>query len=379
MDTSDLLCDFDVDESIDVEQTNKRRKKSPGERGWRYARQTYFLVYSHLNVPLDADGRPTAFRARFEALVASFDGPPQMKEHLFWCELRPDGSSRYHVYVKFVQVINLKDYRKFDLPGFGTALNQLGHPEIQEFSAKDAKNWLVYLRKQQGWLETDMLPNDVGNEVSVWARMRDNCRTRDEAMALLLKENPREYYKYGNGISHQLDIEKGTSQRVYQSPFKADDFNITPKMQRWVDEELPRRHRAYCLIIVGPSRIGKTCWARSLGHHMYFRNKFNVKNWDDKADYMVLDDVPWKSICPEADDPRSVLGCQGEVHLDAKYMNARPYMINKPAIYLTNKREPDFGDDWWGDNAVIIYMRETDTLIKNDPQTARRSARDFTA
>jgi len=45
-------------------------------------------------------------------------------------------------------------------------------------------------------------------------------------------------------------------------------------------------------MLVGPTKLGKTDWARSLpGTHMYMQTYFNIELWNPDADYLILDDI----------------------------------------------------------------------------------------
>jgi len=95
--------------------------------------------------------------------------------------------------------------------------------------------------------------------------------------------------------------------------------------------ESVERPKSLCL--VGPSRTGKTSWARSIepAAHIYICNQWNIDCWDDAAKLVVIDDVsvnyfPWKPI----------LGCQLVFNATGKYRSARKCVGGKPCIYLVN-------------------------------------------
>ena len=56
-----------------------------------------------------------------------------------------------------------------------------------------------------------------------------------------------------------------------------------PALKRWREEELPKKERGRCLVLVGPTRLGKTQWARHLfpTEHIYYRGLTNFRKWDD--------------------------------------------------------------------------------------------------
>ncbi|CAG8535397.1 7882_t:CDS:2 [Paraglomus occultum] len=69
------------------------------------------------------------------------------------------------------------------------------------------------------------------------------------------------------------------------------------------DESLWRVYSGVCaepmnrpksVFMWGPSRTGKTIWARSHGRHIYWMEKMDLATWDDQAQYIALDDFPWE-------------------------------------------------------------------------------------
>lgn len=68
-------------------------------------------------------------------------------------------------------------------------------------------------------------------------------------------------------------------------------------------------------MLVGPSKTGKTQWARSLGRHMFMRENFNLDDWDQDADYVVLDDLPMDKV----PGWKVLLGSMGDMVLYDRY------------------------------------------------------------
>lgn len=65
-------------------------------------------------------------------------------------------------------------------------------------------------------------------------------------------------------------------------------------MNRWLAEEFPRKSRAKCLILIGPTGTGKTSFAKSLpGHYNYFQGRWRLDSWNDYARYSIFDDIDW--------------------------------------------------------------------------------------
>lgn len=49
-------------------------------------------------------------------------------------------------------------------------------------------------------------------------------------------------------------------------------------------------------MLVGPSKTGKSHWARSLGDHIYFGNNYSLDLWRPEASYVVFDDIELKYV-----------------------------------------------------------------------------------
>jgi hypothetical protein len=123
-------------------------------------------------------------------------------------------------------------------------------------------------------------------------------------------------------------------------------------------------------MVVGPTRLGKTEWARSLGRHMYMCGLFNLSVWDDQADYLVLDDIAFDYI---GGSRKSLWGSQREMTLTDKFQRKRSVSWGKPMIYLCNK-DSDFRymldknqkfdylrpceQEYYMDNCVIVEVDE---------------------
>ncbi len=68
-------------------------------------------------------------------------------------------------------------------------------------------------------------------------------------------------------------------------------------------------------MLVGPSKTGKTQWARSLGRHMFFRENFNLDDWDPEASYIVIDDMQMDRV----PGWKVLLGSMGDMVLYDRY------------------------------------------------------------
>lgn len=178
----------------------------------------------------------------------------------------------------------------------------------------------------------------------------------EEALDLIRAGDPRSFLLYGSAIKLNL-LEEKKPAMVWEAKYKGCPWLETPEMKRWREEELPKAERAKCLILVGPTRLGKTQWARHLfpDNHMYFRGMTNIRKWRDDAALLVLDDIPWEFI-PQK---KSLLTQMGEAEVTDKYTPKKTIWVNMPAVVLSNDA-PNFGpeDAYWRENAVLAYVDE---------------------
>ena len=49
-------------------------------------------------------------------------------------------------------------------------------------------------------------------------------------------------------------------------------------------------------MVWGPSRTGKTAWARSLGTHTYMNTYWAQDELDEGAQYIIFDDIPFETF-----------------------------------------------------------------------------------
>lgn len=113
-------------------------------------------------------------------------------------------------------------------------------------------------------------------------------------------------------------------------------------------------------MLYGPSRTGKTMWARHIGPHQYFGGLFNLDQLDtSNVLYGVFDDINGGlEFFPSY---KSWLGHQAEFTCTDKYRGKKRVIWGKPAIYLSNNdpREDKGADRHWLEaNCDFHYIGE---------------------
>lgn len=96
------------------------------------------------------------------------------------------------------------------------------------------------------------------------------------------------------------------------------------------------RTRRRSLVLWGPSRRGKTVWARSLGKHLYFCGLFSAAEAAkaNDAEYAVFDDI--QGGIKFAHWFKNWLGCQQEFQIKMLYRDPQLIQWGKPCIWLGN-------------------------------------------
>lgn len=122
---------------------------------------------------------------------------------------------------------------------------------------------------------------------------------------------------------------------------------------------MPRLERPKSLVLVGPSRIGKTSWARSLGPHAYVATSWDMSAFDSPFTYVVFDDIPWQNLSHYA---KAFFGCQRDFSVSDKYRKKKRISGGVPCIYSIN--DEDYSEDcrlfctgnWGKENIVVIHV-----------------------
>ena len=123
--------------------------------------------------------------------------------------------------------------------------------------------------------------------------------------------------------------------------------------------------RRKSLILFGPTRLGKTLWARSLGSHAYFGGLFSLDEPLKDVEYAVFDDM--QGGFGYFHSFKFWLGCQSQFYATDKYKGKTLIHWGRPSIYICNDNplaDPAFanrpGDiDWLTGNCEIVEINES--------------------
>nr|QHU79563.1 replication associated protein [Opuntia virus 1] len=299
-------------------------------------------------------------------------------------EHHQDGSPHLHVLIQFEGKFQTQNKRFFDLRHPNSSIQF--HPNIQ--AAKSSSDVKSYMEKERCFLDYGEFQIDPrsargGRQSSNESYAKAlNASSKDEALKIIKEEQPQHYVLMYHNINANLD-------RIFEPPTKKfeklySSFKITDDMEQWVGETFEFDvtspagpfinkiigDRPMSLIVEGPSRTGKTAWARSLGDHNYLCGHldFNSKCFSNSAMYNVIDDVTphylklkhWKEL----------IGAQRDWQSNCKY--GKPVQIKGgiPSIVLCNpgpetsykefldKEENKALKEWTVQNAYFVFISQ---------------------
>jgi len=327
-----------------------RNRDTPRGSHFRAHAKNFFVTYS--NIKLQNPDATFGKQELFDFLVA-FEGVERL---LVAEELHQDGNTHFHCYVGFEKRISFRNPDKFDFDGC--------HPNIQ--AARSVHRVVAYCTKDGNYLAKNVdvkIKSDIGSTLQ---KCIDEAMEPKEFVQVFLEEGLAGHlirsYTNIRAIIQNVSDHNAACDPVRDFP---DDFRIygslAVRLEDWV-AALPtvvpgeRGPAMRSLWLTGPSRLGKSQLARSLGRHWYMQGMWMVDLIDDRtALYGVLDDISWDSLKLSY---KSILGMQKDVVLTDKYRHKRKFTLGRPVIVITNER-PIFSaeeQEWLDANVEFIHV-----------------------
>ncbi|CAF2794228.1 unnamed protein product [Rotaria sp. Silwood2] len=187
--------------------------------------------------------------------------------------------------------------------------------------------------------------------------------------------------KYVHLRAQQSLQRRNTIDKKYCWPLSFPDctLQLRTTIDRWIKHHFSRTSRAKCLIIIGPTGVGKTSFALSLpGQVNYYQGRWNLDRWNDYARYSVYDDIPWDDFEKLGFPPKQSLLTQQEnpVFATDKYRPSKDINVRQPAIVLLNPQhvgsllaEPidenqKRSSEYWQQRAVIYIMKSDEYFYR---------------
>ena len=260
-----------------------------------------------------------------------------------WTRVTADGGKHLHAYGRWADRYCTRNKRTFDLNGH--------HPNIQP--VRNTKHVIEYIKKGGDYF------SDV-EDTSGSCRYADlvGAATEKDFWEIVSKSYPRDYVLHLERLNEFCRHRFGNSIQNYEGRFGR--FNITDPMKGWVENELGNNDRPKSLWLVGPSRIGKTEWARSLGNHIYWNGSIDLGTWSDEAKYAIFDDFTWNFFPYK----KQFVGAQSEFVVTDKYRRKKTIRWGKPSIMVWNPDNDPWDSfntkelDWYKLNTIRVVLSE---------------------
>lgn len=259
-------------------------------------------------------------------------------------EKHQDGGDHLHAVIILGKKPNIRSSNFFDFDGF--------HPNIQ--AVRDIKHWTDYVQKDGDYVDDGKRPEfkRARDEIVAEALKAD---TREEFLSTLREKAPSLFLCSYIGISKYAADRYGTSATRYVSPHS--DWIRCKAIDDWFAKVADRRDRYDLLVVVGPTKLGKTSYIRSFGHHVYWKSLINIESLiagiNEGAGYLVIDDPTYESDLDKFPFAKTLLlGTAGTV--TDKYTKKADLQRGLPCVLVVNEL-PLMGP-YWRDNSVVVYV-----------------------
>lgn len=273
-------------------------------------------------------------------------------------ERHQDGSPHIHVQIHFEMKVDFRTPDFADLIGYDDQNNEIVyHGNYQP--TRSIKSVGKYCTKESDFLLHGLTMEEfyqkIGKRNAFAAAL--HAENYEAALAIIEGEAPREFVLSGDRIRLNLKLKFNKNTKVYAPLFTLTPFNIPNELQQWIDSWQPTRTR--CLCLIGPSKLGKTAWARSIVQpHMYWKGLINIDDWDPNAKLIIFDDFDWQYL-PQ---PKIMLTQAGDGTVTDRYRHKTNICVNMPAILLCNDMPelkngtPLRQDDYWSENMTFVTI-----------------------
>jgi len=269
-------------------------------------------------------------------------------------ENHSDGGIHLHAFVDFGREYSTRNPRQFDVAGcHPNVLPGKKTPEkMYDYATKDGDVVAGGLQRPDG--------SGVHDTGSKWHEII-LAQTRDEFFDLCAAMDPRSLACSFPSLSKYADWRYRVDRGRYTTPEGYEfDTGGFPELDDWVLSNLeghqPGR-RGKSLVLIGPSRLGKTMWARSLGNHAYFGGLYSLEEDITDVDYAVFDDIQGGLEFFHA--YKFWLGHQESFYATDKYKGKKLITWGKPAIWCSNtdpRADKGADADWLDANCTFVFI-----------------------
>nr|WHM27973.1 replication-associated protein [Blueberry geminivirus 1] len=270
-------------------------------------------------------------------------------------EAHENGEFHHHAIVQFAQKFNCRNERYFDIVHEGVTY----HPNIG--AVRNMSDANTYIGKD-GVTLGDPIATIGDRRANIYADLLRDATDARQFMELAEERDPKNFVLNHDRLESFAAKRWGKWAEPEDVEFELDSFHNVPRaMQDWVTNELNGGgNRPKCLIVVGGARLGKTCWAQSLGRHHHWVNRFTKERVKD-ARYAILDD--FDTLDDFRNDFKGFWGSQRRVGVKVGngISGHQCWDWGIPSIWLFNRLPSCL----WNENC---YERQSSVLVEiNEP------------
>lgn len=274
-------------------------------------------------------------------------------------ELHADSGTHLHAFVDFGRKFSRRGTDLFDVGGF--------HPNVSPSKGRAGEGWDYAVKDGDivaGGLER---PDGSGLPTtgSEWAIIIASESEQDfwDACARLA---PRSLACNFTSLRAFANWKYQPTPERYTTPDSVSfDLRRYPQLDDWVrgNVDCDNGQRNQSLVLWGPSRMGKTLWARSLRQdHAYFGGLFSMDEDIQNAHYAVFDDFGGLKFLPSY---KFWFGHQKQFYVTDKYKGKKLVYWGRPSIWCSNTdpRDELGGEDHAWLEANCIFVEVTHSLL----------------
>lgn len=316
-------------------------------RDFRVHAKNIFLTY------------PQAFNIISKELLHAFLMSKGPTKCIVSREEHQDGNQHFHCLLGWDDKKNIQSATYFDYQGH--------HPNIQ--AARNTRKTIKYIIKENDYInEGWIIQEDAEDIFEVLHELVQAGGQATEIIRETIGRTGTRGLKLYNQIAAYAD--RMTRPQVvymqkkdYPADFRVMDIALLAKIQAFIADFMQgstERGNRKSLWLYGPSRLGKTVLARSLGMHWYMCSAWNIEQYSDDAEYGVLDDIAWESLKFYY---KGIMGMQQDVTVTDKYKKKSVIKGGRPVIIVTNEL-PDFtANEWTWLNANVSFHHVATALF----------------
>nr|QBX89245.1 replication associated protein [Apis mellifera genomovirus 1] len=273
-------------------------------------------------------------------------------------ESHQDGGVHLHAFFMFQSKFESRNVRVFDVDGM--------HPNVVRGYSSPEKGYAYAIKDGDvvaGGLGMESIRRPVSESRTVWDEIVLSG-SREEFFEACARLAPRALCCSFTSLTCYADWRYRPEPVPYEHPSNVSLSTANfPELAAWVShnlEGLEHSGRRRSLVLYGPTRLGKTLWARSLGRHAYFGGLFSLDEDVSDVDYAVFDDM--QGGIKFFHSYKFWLGAQSQFYATDKYKGKRLIDWGKPSIYISNNNpleDEGVDHDWMLGNCDFVEITES--------------------